>query len=188
MSPIYIICAILWGSVVYRHGAFKAGLPLSYRLQLITLSFLFVWMGVSGIRLFWWSVFHPIQFPKYFYVQTGIFTPLANSSIVILSCLISHLILCLGYWLAQQKTKVFLWGRFSAPYLFLISYLDYARSVQKHDDGTPKIYIIYGVGFCLIAGIYIWLYVFCRNEKHIQTMNSNKVEPSGPANLATLGG
>jgi drug/metabolite transporter superfamily protein YnfA len=166
---LYVFSTCLWIGVTVNSRLFSRSMPASYRYQLICLSFLFVIFSVTGLELFWWAVFHPSQFYQNFYIQSGFFPPLANLLITFLAAGIGHIELCIGYWLAQQKSKSCVWACRASPIILVIYLLGFALESQR-DKTIDDPYFIYGSALVLVSLIYFWLFSFCKNPKNRELM------------------
>jgi hypothetical protein len=173
----YIIPAFLWLAVLIKSRAFSSSLPIHYRIQLIALSLLFVFLGVTGIKFFWWAAFNPSAFYEFFFIQTGVFSPLASLIISLLASIIAHIELCIGFWLAQQKPKALIWGSRTVLLLLMISFADTALNYEKETKMANKD-LIYGIVLLIMTSAYLWLFFFCRNAKNRELMkNTQQLAP-----------
>ena len=121
------------------------------------------------------AVFHPSVIQKYFYVQSGIFPPLATLVTMILVLCASIMELSIGFDMAQQKRK----GRVLAlriiPYLAAVAVLDVARIVSARSITEPNhSKFIFGAFLAILlpVGFYVWLYCFCRSRQAEELMTN----------------
>src|SRR5580692_10892124 len=122
INPITLFSLFGWFWTLLGHGSYRRALPLWFRMQIISLSFLLVFFSSFYIYAFWWRVFHPSVLPDFF-ILGGMFPPGISFIIVTASVGAAHLEMILGYGMAQRKRQARTSVISATPYLLGIELL-----------------------------------------------------------------
>ena len=162
-----ILTALVWVIVLLKRGAFKPGLPASYRPSLVILSFMLLCGSCYPVQLAILSVFHPILLFDNDYIRYGIFPSAASFGITLLFCAAGCIQYYIAFRLAEQKRAGYLLGIRAAPYLFVATVLDFSLRHQELFDGDPGNYFVFGFVCLTIGAFYFWLSRFCEFIKGV---------------------
>jgi hypothetical protein len=160
MRDQLITFGMLWLGPLLRSGLLKSGQPVGYRIQLVLLTGILVFSGMS-IGFFWWSVTHWAAFQEYCLKVASDMPLSVVMAIELAANFMTHFDLMLGLALPVRKVEVYRTAMRFAPILAVVHFVNFALRIHppKFVGGAGPFSLAFGLG--LFAGIYFWLSRFC---------------------------
>lgn len=150
-------------------------MPLTYRVQNLILSCLLVLGASFGVNLLLDVIVHPSLFGRVFFVQSGVFPPLAAFVDRVLVISASWMQFFIGFDMLRQRRRARVLVLRFIPLFIAIDAFEAVRAISSYDESTPGHagIVIQSVIITLTtAGFYVWLYLFCRSRQAEELMTN----------------
>ena len=169
MNPVALVLLLGWLWTFLGHGSYRSTLPLSYRIQNTVLSFLLIAWASQDLWSFWWRVFHPDKLSDFF-SDEDFFPKYLGFVIFVLWVWATHLNAAIGFWMAQQNKRARTLVISVMPYLVVAQILEGIRTSSRFRPELVSMGIMVFVP--LLAGFYLWLYLFCKGRQAQELMTN----------------